>query len=65
VKGREKMEHIVLTAKDIRALTGFSIPTIYNWFNTPGFPLIRVGRKKIVPREAFLSWLNEQAHTNK
>jgi len=55
------MEKIVLTAKDIRQLTGFSLPTIYEWFNVEGFPVVNVGRRKVVPRDAFLAWINEQA----
>ena len=55
------MEKVAFTAKDIQQLIGVSLPTVYNLFNTEGFPVVCVGRKKIVPRDAFFAWLNEQA----
>lgn len=37
-----------------------SLPTLYDWTEQEGFPLIRVGRKKLIPVEAFLKWLDSQ-----
>ena len=52
----------VYTAKEIRDLTGLSLPTVYELMNRADFPSITVGMKrKIVPIEAFHRWLNEQA----
>jgi len=55
------MEKIVYTARDIQQITGLCLPTIYEWFNQEGFLVVCVGRKKLVPKDAFHAWLNAQA----
>lgn len=53
----------VYDAKDIRDMTGLSLPTVYELMNRADFPSITVGqRRKIVPIEAFHRWLNNQAN---
>lgn len=57
-----KQARAVYDAKDIRDLTGLSLPMVYDLMNRADFPSITVGlRRKIVPIEAFHRWLNEQA----
>jgi predicted DNA-binding transcriptional regulator AlpA len=56
---------VVYHAKDIRDLTGLSLPKVYELMNRADFPTIKVGiKRKIVPIDAFHRWLDEQA-TNK
>lgn len=58
----ERKSRAVYDAKDIRDLTGLSLPMVYELMNRVGFPSITVGqRRKIVPIEAFHRWLDEQA----
>ena len=40
---------------------GVSIPTMAGWVQLPGFPAFKVGRRWIIPRNAFAAWLAEQA----
>ena len=55
----------ILQAEHVIALTGFSRAKVYgDLFQQPGFPVITCGRRKIVPKEAFLSWLEEQMGEN-
>lgn len=59
---KEPLRRVVYNARDIRDLTGLSLPTVYDLMNRADFPSIRVGMKrKIVPVEAFHRWLDEQS----
>jgi excisionase family DNA binding protein len=57
------METLLLNAEDLAQITGFSKPTVYNFFHRSDFPTIRVGRKLVVERTAFHKWLSNQAAT--
>lgn len=54
------MEKIGLTASDIQNALGIGRRQAYELINREDFPKIRLGRKIIVPREAFLRWLDKQ-----
>ena len=59
---KEPMRRAVYNARDIRDLTGLSLPTVYQLMNRADFPSITVGMKrKFVPIEAFHQWLDTQA----
>ncbi len=52
----------VLQAKQIKELLGISLAGVYELLNRADFPAIRVTEKRmIVPKSAFIDWLNEQA----
>lgn len=55
------MEKMVLTAPDIQIALGIGRRQVYELLNREDFPAIRLGRKIIVPREAFFRWLDAQA----
>lgn len=55
------MEKIVLNAYDIAHILEIGLNSAYNLMHREGFPALRVGKKWLVPREAFMRWLNEQA----
>lgn len=53
---------VMLKADDVAAVMGISRATAFTLVKDPSFPSIRVGPKRIViPRDKFLSWLEEQA----
>jgi hypothetical protein len=55
----------ILQADHIISVTGLSRAKIYgDLFKQPGFPVITCGRRKIVPKEAFLRWLERQMGNN-
>lgn len=54
------MEKMVLTASDIQTALGIGRRQTYELLNRSDFPTIRLGKKIIVPREAFLRWLDAQ-----
>ena len=52
---------LTLTAKEAAETANVSLPTIYEWLNSEGFPALRVGRKWLIPVKAFEEWLLKQA----
>lgn len=54
-------EKLVLTVKEFADLMQISMPTAYNMTEREGFPLIRIGRKKLIPIAKLNEWLSQQA----
>ena len=55
------MEKLTLTVSEVGAVMGISRPLAYQLANRADFPVIRVGRRKIIPVEGFKRWLSEQS----
>lgn len=53
-------EHLplVLQAKDVQAILGISKGKAYELMNCVDFPTIFIGKRMVVPRDAFFDWLN-------
>ncbi len=56
------MEKINFTSKEACEAANVSAPTLRKWTRTPGFPVIRAGKKILIPIEPFKRWLEEQAN---
>ena len=54
------MERMVIVASDIAEALGIGINAAYDLLHRDDFPSIRIGRKLVVPREAFFRWLDKQ-----
>ena len=52
---------LAMTVAEVADSLGICMPTAYGLINRPDFPKIRVGRRILIPREAFTRWLNEKA----
>lgn len=52
-------KELTLTVKEMAAALKISLPTAYQMTEQPGFPLIRIGRKKLIRRAALEKWLDE------
>lgn len=52
-----------LTIEEVGYLLGISRAGAYTFAHSEGFPLIRVGKRMVVPRDALLIWLENQ-HSN-
>ena len=50
----------ILTVKDIAELLQVSTTHVYNIMNLTGFPVIHVGRRKLVKYEDLMKWLETQ-----
>lgn len=54
------MERMTLTIPDLQQALGIGRDAAYALANRADFPAIRVGKKIIVPRDAFQRWLDGQ-----
>lgn len=51
------MDKLTLTVKEFAELMQISMPSAYDMTERKGFPLIRVGVKKLIPVEPLNAWL--------
>ncbi|MDS1029941.1 excisionase family DNA-binding protein [Bacillota bacterium LX-D] len=51
------MEKTTMSVQELSAQMGISLPKAYELVKTPGFPVIRVGTRILIPVEAFKKWL--------
>lgn len=54
------MAKMALSVAEVQEALGVGRNTVYELVNRADFPKIRVGRKIIIPCEAFERWLNAQ-----
>ena len=52
---------LFLNANLVAQVLGVSISTAYEVMHEPGFPVLRVGNRMVVPKEKFIQWAEEQA----
>lgn len=50
---------IMLNAQHIANVLGVSLRKAYDVMDQKGFPLVRIGRRKVSPRESFFNWLEK------
>ena len=48
----------IMSVRDVAEELNVSMPTAYGLVQQEDFPAVKVGRKYLVSREAFLRWLN-------
>lgn len=54
-------KNIAITVRDLADMLHISMPTAYAITEKQGFPVVRVGRKKIIPLAELEKWLSEEA----
>lgn len=52
---------LTLTVKQLAERMQVSMPTAYAMTEKSGFPIFRVGKKKLIPLASLERWLEEQA----
>lgn len=52
---------LFLNANLVSQVLGVSISTAYELMNEPGFPVLRVGSRMVVPKEKFTQWVDAQS----
>ena len=50
----------MLNANDVKEYLGISRAEAYNQMRSEGFPLIRIGKRMLAPRDKFLQWVDDQ-----
>lgn len=53
-------ERLTYTVAEVAKVLGISMPTAYDLTESEGFPVIRIGRKKLVPKKELEEWLTAQ-----
>lgn len=51
------MEKLTMSVKEMSQQLGVSLPTAYDLTHVEGFPVIQVGRRKVIPIDGFRRWL--------
>lgn len=49
----------LMSAKHLQAM-GIARTMVYNMMNTEGFPVLKIGNRKLVPKDKFMKWIEEQ-----
>jgi predicted DNA-binding transcriptional regulator AlpA len=52
-----------LSANDISKYLGISRANSYQLMDSTGFPTLRIGKRKLVPKDKFLNWVNNSSNT--
>lgn len=55
------MEKLVLSVRELAERLGVSMPTAYALTEREGFPVVRLGHKKVVPLADLEHWLSKEA----
>lgn len=56
----EQMAKYCVDVPEMGKLLGISRASAYELANTEGFPIVRVGKRMLVPTEALKRWIDEQ-----
>lgn len=51
---------LFLNASLVSQVLGVSISTAYELMNEPGFPVLRVGSRMVVPKDKFVEWVSRR-----
>ena len=51
------MEKTTISVQELSAQMGISLPKAYELVKRPGFPVLRVGNRILIPVEAYRKWL--------
>ena len=50
---------LFLNSKTVAQVLGVSPSSAYELMHEPGFPVLRVGSRMVVPKEKFIQWVEE------
>lgn len=51
------MEKTTMSVAELATMLGISMPKAYELVKQPGFPVIHIGARILIPIEAFKEWL--------
>lgn len=51
---------LFLNADTVAKVLGISISSAYELMHEPGFPVLKVGSRMVVPKEKFITWVSAQ-----
>lgn len=50
---------LFLNSETVAKVLGVSASSVYELMHEPGFPVLRVGNRMVVPKEQFIQWVAE------
>ena len=50
---------LFLNSETVAKVLGVSSSSGYELMHEPGFPVLRIGNRMVVPKEQFIQWVNE------
>lgn len=53
----------VFTVKEVQHILRIGQVNAYQLIQTPGFPVVKIGRAYRIPRDGFFRWLNSQQNS--
>ena len=56
---------LMLNVSDVAGILGISRAFAYNLFHAQDFPVIVIGKRRIVKKDSFLNWLQEKEGAEK
>jgi excisionase family DNA binding protein len=59
------VEALTYSVDDVAALLGIARGKAYEYVRSGAIPSIRMGKRYLIPRERFHTWLNREAPTSK
>ncbi len=51
---------VTLNVQDVAIVLGISRVNAYNLCHSVGFPVIRIGKRILIPKHRFIGWLEQQ-----
>ena len=55
-----EMLPVVLNANDIAIVLNISRAKSYELLHSAGFPVIKIGKRRVVPKDRFMEWIAQQ-----
>lgn len=55
------MERLVYSVDEMAGVLDISRPKAFEFVHRAGFPVVRVGRRLLIPRDGLEEWLKQQA----
>lgn len=55
------MEKLTYSIPEVAQVLGVSKPTAYNLANSKGFPILRIGKRKVVPAQGLQDWIKKNS----
>ena len=55
------MKRSTMSVQELSSQMGISLPKAYELVKQPGFPVLRIGTRILIPVDSFNAWLNRKA----
>lgn len=57
-------EIVIYNTKDIQRILKIGKNNVYELFKLPNFPVIRIGKKYLIPKNEFEEWISNNIYKN-